>query len=113
MAFGLDELKTIGQTFYNAGKLKEFQAILEAQQRIFDLQEENSKLRELNKNFGSLDKFEKSLIYEKGAYYSADGKGIKEGPFCPVCWGGDKKKIRMRDTGMGHYCDRCKASAEE
>ena len=109
---GFDDLKSIGQTFYNAGKLKEYQAILDAQKRIFELQEENADLKLEIKTLKENDEFEKSLVYENNAYYCVNKDGIKEGPYCPVCWGGESKKIRMRSLDNDYfYCDRCKASA--
>lgn len=112
MTFGLDELKAIGKTFYNAGKLKEFQAILDAQQRIFDLQEENAELKDENKKYKNNDKFEKSLVFEKNAFYSVNSKGEKTGPYCPKCWGDEKKELRMQRGKRYYYCPKCNSYSE-
>lgn len=106
-----DELKSIADVLRKADKIPEFQIILDIQQKLLDLQQENAKLKEDNKILKSLEKFERSLVYENNAYYFVNDDGTKEGPYCPVCWGGDGKKIRMRDLDNDYfYCDRCKAS---
>jgi hypothetical protein len=112
MVFGLDDLKKIGQTFYNAGKMKEYQAILEAQQRIFDLQEENADLKDKNKQFKDYDKFEKSLVFEKNAFYSVNKDGDKIGPYCPKCWGDEKKELRMQKGKRFYHCPKCGSTSD-
>ena len=119
MTFGLDDLKKIGQTFYNAGKLKEYRAILEAQKRIFDLQQENADLKEENRNFKKLNNFEKSLIFEKNAFYSIVNNNEKQGPFCPKCWGDENKRLRMQlVNGDGQFpsywnCPKCNTNSDQ
>lgn len=109
----IEPLKIAAEILRKADKIPEYQTILDSMEKVIELREENANLKEENRNFKLLDKFEKSLIYEKNAYYSVDKKGVKEGPYCPVCWGGDNKKIRMRENDRIFYCDRCKAFASK
>lgn len=107
----IGQLKKVAEVLRKADKIPEFQIILDIQQKLLELQGENADLKFMLKVLKEKDKFGDSLTYENNAYFQVKKDGTKEGPYCPVCWGGDSKKIRMRDCGRGHFhCDRCKAN---
>lgn len=66
--------------------------------QILNLREENHQLKEK-----LLEKENKNIIFEKGAYFELKQDGTKEGPFCSVCWDKDKKLIRLKETRVGWY----------
>jgi hypothetical protein len=109
----VDDLGKVGNVLRKADKIPEFQTILDIQQKLIDLQEENTDLKQELRELKNKDEFESKLIYEKNAYYFINDNGEKEGPYCPVCWGYDTKKIRMRDCDTSYYCDKCKAYADK
>lgn len=106
---GFNELKSIAGVLQEAGKIPQYQQILEVQEkllemqkRIFDLEIENKELKEkLETN--------RSLIFENNAYWT-EQDGIKAGPFCSCCWDDNKKTIRMQPCGNPAYfdCPKCK-----
>lgn len=108
----LDELKSAANVLRKADKIPEFEAILNAQQRILDLQEENAKLKEENRDLKQNNDFEKNLIFEKDAYYLIKSDSTKEGPYCPTCWGDENKKLRMRNLTDSYYCQKCQSYAD-
>ena len=64
--------------------------------QILSLREENQQLKEK-----LLEKENKNIIFEKGAYFEAKEDGTKDGPFCSVCWDKDKQKIRLKKVNVG------------
>ncbi|OIP59074.1 MAG: hypothetical protein AUK19_02840 [Candidatus Moranbacteria bacterium CG2_30_45_14] len=105
-----DELKSVGKVLQEAGKIEQYQQILEVQEkllvqqkRIFDLEHENGELK-------SELKLQSELVFEKNAYWiMKDNK--KDGPFCTKCKDSEEKMIRMREgdymSGWA-YCPGCK-----
>ena len=71
-------------------ELKE--AILNLKEDILELKEENMDLKE---NLSEKQKYNMKFI--DNYYWNIKENGEKEGPFCPACWDGDGKAVRMQE----------------
>jgi len=100
----MDGLKGAAATLRAADKIPEYNAILDAQQKIFDLQGENQQLK--NK-LAKLDKL-KNVDFEKGHSWMIDPKD-PDRKLCPICT--QKNDIRHPLNSM-NYCNVCKRGYE-
>jgi hypothetical protein len=104
-----DELKAIGKTLQEAGKIELYgqvlgvqEKLMEIQKRLFTLENENRQLKEKLEIKGS-------LFFENNAYWTKEGDN-KNGPYCSCCWDNDKKVIHMQPCGNPAYfdCPKCR-----
>lgn len=63
------------------------------QQQIMQVQEENAHLKEEFRLLRDAKALEDSVVFHDGAYWRKKGNGTEDGPFCPSCWGLDKKLV--------------------
>ncbi len=84
----------------NNVELKE--AILDLKEEIIALREENIALKEqLNQ------KQRYNMEFIDNYYWDIKEDGTKVGPFCPACWDGDEKAVRMQEGAFGTLCPVC------
>lgn len=104
-----DELKSIGRTLQEAGKIELYGKILEIQEKLLELQNQLLFLEAENKQLKEKLQIKESLIFENNAYWIEKGDG-KEGPYCSCCWDNDEKTIRMQPAPDPAYfdCPKCK-----
>lgn len=100
----LDALKRIGKTLQEAGKIDEYQKIIDLQGQIQELIQENWELKRQVQELEEKWSIQEDLEFRENAYWKKSG----DGPFCVPCW--DKDKTLMRLTGKpGEYsCHVCK-----
>lgn len=97
----MDGLKQAADVLRAADKLPEFNAILDAQQKIFDLQNQNQKLKEeLAK-----EKQANILVFEKDHMWMIDPEE-PDRKLCPTC----SQKLRIKQPLRGHNCYVCSQS---
>lgn len=99
----IDGLKEAAIALRAADKIPEYNTILDAQQRIFDLQNENQELKKIIEAFEEKGK----MVFAEGKKYLIEENGDVNRHFCPVCW--DNKKVRSPLISGGHCCV-CKGS---
>lgn len=104
-----DELKSIGRTLQEAGKIELYGKILEIQEKLLELQNQLLVLEAENKQLKEKLQFKESLIFENNAYWIKKGDE-KEGPYCSCCWDSNEKTIRMQPAPNPAYfdCPKCK-----
>lgn len=104
-----DELKSVAGVLQEAGKIEQYRQILDAQQKLLEMQKRISDLEGENKELSEKLKTQESLVFEKNAYW-LEKDGGKDGPYCSCCWDDDKKTIRMQPCGNPAYfdCPKCK-----
>lgn len=105
MSSVVEGLKQAASTLRAADKIPEYNSILDAQQKIFDLQNENQELKQTIQKMKSKD----DLEFEPGHNWLVDPKGDKGRHFCTICW--DKDGIRC-PLWNEEFCTRCKSSYE-
>lgn len=117
----IDVLKSIAGVLQEAGKIEQYQQILDAQKELLVMQKqisylemEDKKLKEENKELKEKLETKESLVSENNAYW-IDKDGKKDGPFCTCCWDDDKKTIRMQPdcNPAYYYCPKCKNKSVE
>ena len=109
----MDGLKQAASTLREADKIPEYNAILDAQQRIFDLQNENQELKEkVRKLHQSLElKGKFSFDAENGVYRLENDSRA----FCPVCYEKEAQLSTLRWVSQEewtpyYYCNICEKS---
>lgn len=81
-------------------ELKE--AILELKEKIIELREENITLKEQLQ-----EKQKYNMQFIDNYYWNIKKDGSKVGPYCPACWDGDRKPVRMQQSAFGNFCPVC------
>ncbi len=102
----IKDIKEIWKTLNEAGKIKEYQMILELQQQLLEMQSEISELKEKNKKLKEDLSITEKITYKNNAYYNWDNW-----PFCSRCWDKEKNLIRIIPRGINdNYadCPECK-----
>lgn len=98
----LDGLKKAAAALRAADKIPEYNAILDAQQKIFDLQTENQEHKETQKELESLLKKKEHVKYHSGAMWERLAEGEYKGPCCPArCWEADHRTIPLTRVNQG------------
>lgn len=93
---GLIDVHTqIKQSELKAKLLDLMEALVEARKESFELAR---KVEELT----SLLDAKAAMAFDVRAYF-IDKDGGREGPFCPACWDGSRKQIRMTPRVFGSY----------
>jgi Zn finger protein HypA/HybF involved in hydrogenase expression len=103
-----DDLKSVANTLREADKIPQYQQILDALEKLIEMQNKIFILETENKDLKESLKIQKSLTFENNAYWiNLDGK--KDGPYCSCCWDDNKKTIRMQSYGNPAYysCPKC------
>lgn len=90
----LEGLKQAAETLRAADKIPEYNAILDAQQRIFDLQNEVQKLKEEAQT--------KKLVLEPGHNWMIDPED-PDHKLCPTC----SQRHKIKQPLQGNVCRVC------
>ena len=90
----IDGLKTAGKVLHEAGKIEQYEQILDAQQKMLEMQSNIADLIEENKRLKQKLELQTSLSFENNAYWSVTDEK-KDGPFCSRCWDVDKNTVRL------------------
>jgi len=99
-----DELKSIGKTLQEAGKIELYQQILEIQEKLLEMRKRISDLETENKELKEKLKIKEGLTAKNDAYWTKTG----DGPFCLTCHGSKDLLVRMVSWGSGqHKCNNC------
>jgi hypothetical protein len=98
---GINHVLTIGKTITDQKVATEINSalvditskLIQAQQQTMEVQAENYKLIEEIKDLKAKEDFQSRVTLHDGAYWKRREDGTEEGPFCPSCWGLDKKLV--------------------
>ena len=86
----LDNIKAIKEIADITQNIELKSLIVDLKSEILELKEENQNLKEELSKIQDID-----LIFENCVYWKINQDGVKDGPFCPVCWDKDKKLVRL------------------
>ena len=106
-----DELKSIGNVLQEAGKIEQYKQILDALQKLLEMQKRIDELETGNKKLKEKLETKVSLQFENGAYWAIKKGASKDGPFCSRCWDVEKNTVRMKpgvSNPAFHSCPECK-----
>ncbi len=102
--------KNVGNRELNE-RVRELQnLILNLQTQLIELSTENQGLKERISELKRADEIGRELVYEKSVYWRVGNS--REGPFCSVCWDGERKLIHLTPgASKGTFgCGICKGS---
>lgn len=105
----LDDLKTVGKTLQEIGRLEQYDQILEARKQLLEMQEEINELRASNADLRDKLKKKGKLVKDSFVYFLIENDK-KEGPFCTRCWEKDQNLITLQKNKVGHWnfmCPEC------
>ncbi len=105
-------LKDAAGILKEAGKIEQYQQILDAQEKLFEMQKKIVDLEVDNKKLKEQFEIKGKLVPEDNMYWiEEDGK--RDGPFCTCCWDSEYKPIRLhinKDFDSAE-CPKCKTKA--
>lgn len=100
----LDNAKDLYALIKKIGNQDLLEKMADLRDEIFELREENRKLKE---KLSERENY--NMQFEKNAYWNIKENGEKEGPFCSACWDKDKKAVHMTtEAGFRFICPVCK-----
>jgi len=105
----IDGLKIAGKTLQEAGKIEQYQQILDAQQKMLEMQSQIADLTAENKQLKAVLTTKESLVFENNAYWSQNDD-TKDGPFCSRCWDVASNAVRLKpsiNNGAFSSCPEC------
>ncbi|MFA4890887.1 MAG: hypothetical protein WC604_00835 [Candidatus Gracilibacteria bacterium] len=106
-----DAAKDAAKILKEAGKIEEYQKILDLIDDLFEKRNEIEKLKEENAKLKDQVKVKDEYIYKNNCYWH---KETKDGPFCSRCFDKHKELIRIHPTFIESnlaVCPECKNSA--
>lgn len=81
-----------------------------------ELSKENERLQKDVEQLNQIILDDKNMHYDpdKQAFFHNKEDGITDGPYCPVCWQRDRKKVFLKDFGVLRYkCSVCQSVSED
>lgn len=104
----IDDAKDIAKLIKKYDDAELYKKIIDLRDEIFELRENNLKLKGKIKALKEEKKINEKIIFEKPYYWLKDG-AKKDGPYCQKCFDDNKKLIRLQERKNGHwYCLVCK-----
>jgi len=100
-------IKDLWNVFNEAGKIEEYQKILDLIDSQFKLRERIEELKRENLTLQNKLEIKENLEFRNNAYYLKNG----DGPFCQACWDDKEKLIRILPTNSYNNfydCHICK-----
>lgn len=107
-----DAAKDAANILKEAGKIEEYQKILDLIDDLFQKRNQIEKLNEENINLKKQLEIRNTYFFEKNSYWNI---GNKDGPFCSRCFDKHKELIRTIPNGLrSNYscCPECKNTVD-
>jgi len=109
----VDHAKNIAELIKKYNDVELYQKIIDLSYEIFELKEDNLKLKEKIKALEEEKKINEKMVYESPFYWLKDGEN-KDGPYCQKCYDDKKKLSRLQDLKNGFWnCLVCKCSVAD
>ena len=108
----VDNAKNIAELVKKYNDTELYQKIVDLSYEIFDIRDENLRLKEKISKLEKKESIEKELFFN-GTYYQQkviiDEQEIIKGIFCPKCWDDEKKLMRLQGNKNDMWqCPKCK-----
>lgn len=105
-----DGLKDAANILKESGKIEQYRQILDAQEKMLEMQKKISDLEGDNTDLKDKLKTKANLKLQNHAYWMIDNG---DGPFCTRCWDAENKMIRLHPEGNPAYynCPNCKCGS--
>jgi len=109
----IDNAKDIAELIKKYNNVELNRKIIDLCDEIFELREDNLKLKEKIKALDEEKKINKKMVFESPFYWLKDGEK-KDGPYCQKCYDDNKKLIRLQDLKNGYReCLVCKSGVAD
>src|SRR5437870_8782218 len=98
----IDLLSLIAKAVEVSDKLKDVELkelLVKARLEAVSLADENVRLRKENLELREASRDREEMYFEDNYWWRKRADGSREGPFCPRCWEGNQKPVRMLDRG--------------
>jgi hypothetical protein len=109
-----DKLRNIVKVLKEAYKIKEYEKIVDAQQKITEMRQKIFDLEKENKELCDKLEIKGKVVPGDNVYWLEEGAN-KDGPFCTCCYDSEKKLIRLHK--MSHVkvwtCHICKTNVDQ
>lgn len=105
----LDDLKTVGKTLQEIGKIEQYEQILDARTKMLEMQEKINELKQTNEGLQEKLRKKGNLTKDQFVYFLNTENG-KEGPLCTRCWEKEQVLITLQDNSIGpwnYVCPEC------
>lgn len=100
----METVKGVSNLVKEIGDIELNRKIIDLQTEVYELIEENHRLKAMNEELLNVKKIEGNLIFKSNVYYLKNGTEEK-GPYCSTCWDKDKKLINMHENSYElYYC---------
>ena len=108
-----DELKSVGKVLQEAGKIEQYKQILDALQKLLEMQKRIEELETENKRLHEELEIKGKLVSEGNVYW-LENDGVKDGPFCTCCWDAEHKLMRLHKSEVSNrvHCPKCNTTAK-
>ncbi|QIB67805.1 hypothetical protein Ami103574_00050 [Aminipila butyrica] len=107
-----DTIKDAVSVMQKADNIDVTKQLLEAQKEMMDIQQENFELKRTIDELNTIIEKSKKIKYSegRGAVYTIEEDGSKQGPYCTCCWEADGKTISLHRRSTSYMnCPCCKA----
>ncbi len=108
-----DGLKSAGKVLHEAGKIEQYQQILDALQKLLEMQKKIGELEAGNKKLREDFEIKENLFFEGNMYWFRKDD-IKDGPFFFFFWDFERNLVRLhkRVGDDRTYCPKCNTVAK-
>ncbi len=96
----IDNAKDIAELIKKYNDIELYQKIIDLRDEIFELREDNLRLKEKIGTFNKEKEIYKKMVFESPFYWFKDGEK-KDGPYCQKCYDDNKKIIRLQKIRNG------------
>ena len=109
----LENVKEVTGLIQKIDNIELYRKILDLQAEVFNLVDENRKLKQDSDELREKQRIKETLFFDKSVYVIQKADGKEEGPFCPSCWDGHKRLSRLAEYGNTAYlrCPVCDKAA--
>ncbi len=96
----MDLLERIAEVVRIAEQLRDVELkrkLTDVRIECLELAQENATLRERVYQLENVTTSGEGMVFRDNVYWMTRDDGAEEGPLCPKCWGGERKRIPMLD----------------
>lgn len=102
----IDTLKDVAKLAQDLQNMPLYQQLLSLQTEVFDLYDENRRLKEEARLLREQLELRAKVSFENNFYWIVDGEH-KDGPYCPKCYDQEHTTRRMLELGHLRGCPTC------
>ena len=104
----INDLQAVAKVLQKAGNIDLYNILLDLQEKILEVEKENSDLRDQVRELKEELKIKAQIVFSDDAYWIVE-VDKKDGPYCPHCYDGEKRLIRLLSCPDPRFsrCPKC------